>query len=108
MDERAAERYVLRTNGGNFEWDPDKDRANQAKHGVTFAEAQFAFADPCRVIAEDLAHSGVEPRYYCFGAAGGGILTVRFTYRRGTIRIIGAGYWRKGKSICEKANQIQR
>lgn len=28
---------------------------------------------------------------------GGGILTVRFTYREGVIRIIGAGYWQKGK-----------
>jgi predicted DNA binding CopG/RHH family protein len=44
-----------------------------------------------RVIAEDLSHSQTEKRYYCFGAAGGGILTVRFTYRRGTIRIFGAG-----------------
>ena len=94
--------------GSSFEWDPVKDRANQTKHGVAFAEAQFAFADPRRVIAQDMTHSGAEPRYYCFGAAGGGILTVRFTYRRGTIRIIGAGYWRKGRSIYEKANQIQR
>ena len=95
-------------NGGSFEWDPDKDKVNRAKHGVSFAEAQFAFADPRRVIAEDLAHSGDEQRYYCFGAAGGGVLTVRFTYRGGIIRIIGAGYWRKGKHIYEKANQIQR
>jgi uncharacterized DUF497 family protein len=36
-----------------FEWDDDKDRENQAKHGVAFAVAQHAFADPNRVIAED-------------------------------------------------------
>jgi uncharacterized DUF497 family protein len=108
MDEREANAYIWRINGGSFEWDPAKDRANQAKHGVGFAEAQFAFADPRRVIAQDMAHSGAEPRYYCFGAAGGGILTVRFTYRRGVIRIIGAGYWRKGKRIYETANQIQQ
>ena len=95
-------------NGGSFEWDPAKDASNRSKHGVSFAEAQFAFADPRRVIAEDLAHSGREQRYYCFGAAGGGILTVRFTDRRGVIRIIGAGYWRKGKQIYEEANQVQR
>jgi uncharacterized DUF497 family protein len=92
--------------GGSFEWDSDKDEVNRAKHGVSFAEAQFAFADPRRVIAEDLAHSDEERRYYCFGAAGGGVLTVRFAYRGGVIRIIGAGYWRKGKRIYEKANQI--
>ena len=29
----------------------------------------------------------------------GGVMTVRFTYRDGSIRIFGAGYWRKGKKI---------
>jgi hypothetical protein len=43
-----------------FEWDPDKDEENQRKHGVAFAIAQFAFADPVRVIAEDLSHSSGE------------------------------------------------
>lgn len=32
---------------------------------------------------------------------GGGVLMVRFTYREEVIRIIGAGYWRKGKAIFE-------
>lgn len=91
-----------------FEWDPNKDRENQDKHGVSFAKAQHAFADPRRVIAEDLFHSGRERRYYCFGTAGGGILTVRFTYRAGVIRIIGAGYWRKGKAIYEHENTVYR
>jgi uncharacterized protein len=92
----------------SFEWDAEKDLENQAKHGVSFAQAQDAFADPHRVIAEDLSHSQTEKRYYCFGAVGGGILTVRFTYRRGIIRIFGAGYWRKGKQIYERENQIHR
>lgn len=91
-----------------FEWDPRKDRKNQDKHGVSFAKAQYAFADPKRVIAEDLSHSSKERRYYCFGSDEGGVLTVRFTYRRGVIRIFGAGYWRKGKRIYERENQVQR
>ena len=89
-----------------FEWDPSKDQENQAKHGVAFAVAQFAFADPRRVIAEDLSHSSVEKRYYCFGQIGGGVLTVRFTYRDGVVRIHGAGYWRKGKRIYERENPL--
>ena len=89
-----------------FEWDPTKDRENQARHGVAFATAQLAFADPRRVIAEDLSHSGTERRYFCFGRVGGGVLSVRFTHREGTIRIFGAGYWRKGKRIYEEENQI--
>lgn len=91
-----------------FDWDPDKDRDNQSKHGVSFTEAQFAFADPRRVIAEDLSHSSSEKRYYCFGETGGGVLTVRFTYREGVIRIIGAGYWRKGKRVYDRENKIHR
>ena len=55
-------------------------------------KAQLAFADPKRVIAEDLSHSSKEKRYYCFGLVDGGILTVRFTYRDDVIRIFGAGY----------------
>jgi hypothetical protein len=31
-----------------FEWDPRKDVENQGKHGVAFATAQLAFADPRR------------------------------------------------------------
>lgn len=50
-----------------FEWDSDKDVENQIKHGVPFSLAQFAFGDPNRVIAEDLAHSNSEKRLYCFG-----------------------------------------
>ena len=91
----------------SFEWDPRKDRSNQAKHGVRFAEAQGAFLDQRRILAEDLQHSTVrESRYFCFGAHGGGIMTVRFTYRDGVVRIFGAGYWTKGKRIYEQANQI--
>jgi uncharacterized DUF497 family protein len=36
----------------SFERDPEKDQVNQGKHGVSFGEAQAAFADPDRVIAE--------------------------------------------------------
>ena len=53
----------------------------------------YPFVDPRRVIAEDLQHSESEKRYYCFGRAGGGVMTVRFTYRENVIRILGAGYW---------------
>jgi len=91
-----------------FGWDPDKDAANLKKHGVPFHRAQYAFADPRRVIARDLTHSQSEDRFYCFGEVDGGILTVRFAYRASVIRIIGAGYWRKGKVIYESENQIHR
>jgi uncharacterized protein len=89
-----------------FEWDFDKDAENQRKHGVSFDLAVQAFSDPRRVISRDVAHSQTEERFYCFGCVGEGVLTVRFTYRTDVIRIIGAGYWRKGERIYEQANQI--
>jgi uncharacterized DUF497 family protein len=92
----------------HFEWDAAKDEVNQAKHGVPFEVAQWAFSDPHRVIARDLEHSRQEPRFYCFGKVSGGVLTVRFTYRHDVIRIFGAGYWRKGKAIYEQQNSLQR
>ena len=75
----------------SFEWDPEKDLANQTKHDVGFAEAQYAFADAHRVIARDLSHSANEERYFCFGEYAGGILTVRFTYRRNKCWILAEG-----------------
>jgi hypothetical protein len=90
----------------NFDWDEAKEAANLAKHGISFLVAQDAFFDPKRIISRDTAHSAEETRYYCFGKAGEKIVTVRFTLRNRRIRIIGAGYWRKGKKAYEKANPI--
>ena len=78
-----------------FEWDDAKNQENQVKHGVSFEEAQLAFDDPYRLIIEDEEHSEAEDRYYCVGFIAKGIVTVRFTYRGDTIRIFGAGYWRR-------------
>lgn len=90
----------------DFEWDSAKDDLNQKKHGVSFAMAQLTFLDPNRVILEDMEHCDDEKRFYCLGRVSDGIMTVRFTYRNNKIRIIGAGYWRKGKKIYEKENKI--
>jgi uncharacterized DUF497 family protein len=93
----------------SFEWDPAKDLTNQARHGISFSEAQYAFDDPRRVIAEDVAHSTeLEKRYYCFGKYGKGVLTVRFTYRQEVIRIFGAGYWTRGLRLYEKVNKVHK
>ena len=63
-------------------------------------------ADPRSVTAKDTAHGQVEEHVYCFGEVDGGVPTVRFTYSASVIRIIGAGYWRKGKAIYERENKI--
>jgi uncharacterized DUF497 family protein len=94
------------TKRSDFEWDSAKNLINQQKRGVSFALAQLAFLDHQRIILEDLEHSADENRYYCLGKVTDGILTARFTFRKSKIRIIGAGYWRKGKKIYERENKI--
>ena len=91
---------------GEFAWDAEKDRENRQKHGVSFVLVQYTFADPSRVLVKDVTLSQHEARFFCFGRVGEGILTVRFRYREGVIRIFGAGYWRKGKKVYEQENQI--
>lgn len=86
-----------------FEWDVAKNQLNIEKHGVDFYDAQQAFLDKNRILAEDIDHSSSEKRFFCFGNVSGRIMTVRFTWRHNIIRIIGAGYWRKGKKIYDKA-----
>lgn len=49
----------------------------------------------------------MEARLFCIGRTERGILTVRFSYRGETIRIIGAGHWRKGRKTYEKENPIE-
>jgi len=50
-------------NKAEFEWDAKKDLENQKKHGVAFELAQYAFADPNRIIAEDASRSRDELRF---------------------------------------------
>ena len=92
----------------HFVWSHRKELENLAKHGVSFSRAQYVFSDPQRIIAVDRKHSESEARYFCFGEVDGGILTVRFSWRNGRIRIFGAGYWRRGKRIYEQENKIHR
>jgi uncharacterized DUF497 family protein len=89
-----------------FEWDERKNAQNRRKYGVSFEVAQRVFLDTRRVLARDTSHSAAEQRWYCMGRVDGGVLTVRYTMRERRIRIIGAGYWRKGRKAYEQANQI--
>lgn len=89
----------------HFEWDSEKELLNIIKHGVHFRTACKAFLDPYRIIALDSGHRMHEKRLFCIGKVEDQILTVRFTYREGQIRIFGAGYWRKGRMIYEQENQ---
>ncbi len=87
---------------GQFEWDEEKSELNKKIHGLDLKEATEAFKDPDRTIAINEAHSQEEQRFYLMGLVQGRVATIRFTYRGNIVRLIGAGYWRKGRKIYEK------
>ena len=89
----------------SFIWDFKKELTNIYKHGVDFVTAARTFKDPKRKIYIDSKHSKKEERFFCIGKVGDKVLTVRFTYRTGKIRIIGAGYWRRGEQYYEKKDK---
>lgn len=73
-----------------FDWDPFKAEANVAKHGVSFGEAETAFADPLGLIYPDPLHSETEGREILIArSAAGRLLLVCFTATSETsVRII--------------------
>ena len=91
-------------NYGSFVWDDGKETDNIRKHGVDFILAAKAFKDANRKVYVDSKHTMDEERFFCIGKVESKIVTVRFTYRHGKIRIFGAGYWRKGRWYYEKKN----
>jgi len=74
------------------EWDPEKDRANRAKHGLSFEEVQVLFdgkAD-CLLIYDE-AHSDEEDRFLAIGQIRSGVVVVAHTEpEEDVIRIISA------------------
>jgi uncharacterized DUF497 family protein len=73
-----------------FEWDPDKNAANIAKHGVSFATAARIFEGPV-LTAPDTRHDYGEQRANSIGVVDGVLyLVVTHTDRDGRTRIISA------------------
>ena len=72
----------------NFEWDPGKDEANRAKHGVAFGEAQEIFGNP-RIVRQDTRLDYGETRHISVGRMAGEppvVLVVAHTLRGSRIR----------------------
>jgi uncharacterized DUF497 family protein len=51
----------------HFTWDPAKARANVAKHGISFEEAETAFSDENAIVLPDPEHSPTEERLVLIG-----------------------------------------
>ena len=74
-----------------FEWDPEKSRENEQKHGVSFLEASEVFDDDHSSTVPDPDHSADEERYLIFGISKQGkYLVVSYTERGERIRPISA------------------
>ncbi|KAA3503931.1 MULTISPECIES: BrnT family toxin [Rhizobium/Agrobacterium group] len=73
-----------------FEWDAHKASANLAKHGVSFESARSVFDDPFAVDMEDRSANYGEVRRRIVGLGNGLVLTIIYTERSETIRIISA------------------
>lgn len=59
-----------------FEYDPEKNRKNIEKHGISFKSAARVFFDYDRIELYDEAHSEEEDRYDTIGDTSAGNLTV--------------------------------
>jgi len=60
-----------------FEWDPEKNRANQSKHGVSFEDAVRVFdADEEALELFDEGHSDFEDRFITIGPIEDGLALV--------------------------------
>lgn len=70
----------------HFEFDEQKSRANKAKHGIDFVEAQDLWLDDRLVEVE--ARTEDEPRYLIVGRLAGVFWSAIITYRTSTIRLI--------------------
>lgn len=92
-----------------FEWDDEKSRANEQKHGVTFVEAAGVLLDSFAVMVADSAHSTSEDRQTVIGQSIlGRILHVTLTPRGTTggqiLRIISARKATAHEQRTRKAN----
>ena len=51
-----------------FEWDENKNRINQQKHGISFEEAKEVFEDPLHISKLDYRFNYFEERWITIGA----------------------------------------
>ena len=71
-----------------YEWDEVKAASNLAKHGVSFPDAEGAFADPAQIILDVTRTVDGEERLKVVGKVEGRLLAVVFTLRDEARRLI--------------------
>jgi len=84
-----------------FVWDEQKDRQNEKKHGIAFADALSVFGDPLSLTIPDLTHSSDEERFVIIGRGKlETVVVVAHTEQAGQIRIISARSATKRERRC--------
>lgn len=73
----------------DFEWDETKRLSNIEKHGIDFADAKEAFADPAAYTFASPVLAN-EQRYVTVGTTKGMLVAVISTHRDSVVRIISA------------------
>ena len=76
-----------------FDWDENKNRINQEKHGIDFDEASTVFFDERAILFDDPEHSENEERFILLGMSeNANVCIVCHCYRESdtVIRIISA------------------
>ena len=78
-----------RINSQLFEWDDEKAKVNEIKHGISFSTAARVFSDENRIERLDMNHSDDEERWQVIGEVGS-VLFVVYTDRGEATRLISA------------------
>jgi uncharacterized DUF497 family protein len=71
-----------------YEWDPNKNEINLAKHKISFAAATRVFGDPDHIIVDSTRAKHGEQRMKAIGMVGPELTVVIFTNRGSNRRII--------------------
>jgi len=93
-----------------FEWDNQKARSNEKKHGVSFLEGSSLFRDPLFVVFDDPDHSQTENRYIIIGhSSQNRLLIAGYLERAERVRLIWARKTsRRERRIYEEKLKEQR
>ncbi len=89
----------------SFEWDENKNKVNQEKHGVSFEEAKTVFFDDYAWLEYDEDHSNDEDRFRLLGSSviGNILLVVHCVRKEKVIRIISSR-----KATAKEAKEYRR
>ncbi len=87
-----------------FEWDDEKSRSNQIKHGIDFDTARVLWDDGSRV--EIQSPYPLESRSILIGKIDRKLWTAIFTRREGAVRIISVRRARKREAELYDQNKI--